>query len=347
MANRAERKIHRLLTVGKSAREIFDELTIDLFQKKVSEAERLSIFSFGLNAGLYQQMLANFVEVFHEKTPTPWGHFLVLLDKLKIKPGPEIIESVIKGAKRQERVENLSLVHSWDLLDPRFSQMRQEVEKARKQKFSDKKQMLLDKIEFYRNQRMADEERRAIRVLLKMYPDDPLVKSEFDQFQKQWARDVVARNTDENRDNRILQNPKLDTVHVKTAKILVDAMLMEAQKKPHSAYNFAIGLKMMGLAEFGLRVLQFADDNWASEWLGIELLIDCGRFVDCLNAVHELELKYADDPETTFAATYARAKALHGLGQSGPAIDLLQSIVNVRPNYRSAFTLMTEWAQDA
>lgn len=346
MANRAERKIHRLLTVGKSAREIFDELTIDLFQKKVSESERQSIFSFGLNAGLYQQMLANFVEVFHEKTPTPWSHFLVLIDKLKIKPPPEIIESVIKGARRQDRIENLSLSHSWDLLDPRFSQMRIEVEKVRKQRFSDKKQILLDKIEFYRNQRMAEEERRAIRVLLKMFPDDPMVQGEFDQFQKQWARDVVARNIDESRENRIFHNPKIDTQLRKTAKILVDAMLVEAQQKPHTSYNLAIGLKMMGLPDLGLRVLAFADNNWASEWLAIELLIDCGRFVDCLNAVHELELEYSHDPETTFAATYARAKALFGLGQRGPAIDLLQSIVNVRPNYRSAFTLMTEWAQE-
>jgi hypothetical protein len=344
LANRAERKIHRLLTVGKTPQAIFDEITIDLLQKKVNEAERLSIFNFAMNAGLYQQLLANFVEVFHEKAPTPWSHFMILLDKLKIKPSKDVIESVLKGARRQERLESLALTHAWDIFDPRFGEIRSQVEAERKQKYSDKKRMLLDKIEFYRNQRMADEERRAIRVLLKMYPDDPGIKQEFEHFQRQWARDVVARNAIETHDSRVLQRPTLEPEERKAAKIFMDAMISKAQTNASTAYNFAIGLKMMGLPEAGLKVLEMIDDSWASEWLKVELLIDCGRFVDCLNSVHELELRYSTNPEATFAATYARAKALHGLGQSGPAIDLLQSIVNIRPNYRSAYTLMTEWA---
>lgn len=344
MANRIERKIHRLLVVGKSPKNIFDELTRDLFQKKISMEERLSIFSFGLNAGLYQQLLANFVETFHEKAPVPWGHYIHLLDTLRINPNREVIESVIKGARRQKNLETLSMVRSWDRHDKRFHEFRSAIENKRRDDHDNKKQVMIEKIEFYRSQRMVDEEKRALKVLLKMFPNDIAIQEEHEKFQRQWAREIIAQNSRDVREARIVDQKKPGKRELLLIKCITDEMLRILGKDNKHAYNFAIALKTMAHPLPALKVLAMADDAWEVEWLKIELLIDSGRFIDCLNAVHDLEMRYAHDPETTFAATYARAKALNGLGQSGPAIDLLQSIVSVRPNYRSAYSLMAEWA---
>jgi hypothetical protein len=60
-----------------------------------------------------------------------------------------------------------------------------------------------------------------------------------------------------------------------------------------------------------------------------------------------MEIKYISDPETTFAVSYLRAQALQGLGQHGSALEIMQSIVRVRPNYRSAHSLILEWTEGA
>ncbi len=344
MANRIERKIHRLLVIGKTPKSVFDELTRDLFQKKISMDERLSIFNFGLNAGLYQQLLANFVETFHEKTPVPWGQYMTLLNSLSITPNKEVIESVIKGARRQNNLELLSIVTSWDRYDKRFYEFRCKIEKQRQDEHQNKKQVMIEKIEFYRSQRMMDEEKRALKVLLKMFPNDKTIQEEHEKFQRQWAREVIAQNSRDMSEARIIDQKKPDKEELLIVKCITDEMMKILSRDNKHAYNFAIALKVLAHPIPALKILALADDAWEVEWLKVELFIDSGHFIDCLNAVHDLEVCYAHDPETTFAATYARAKALNGLGQSGPAIDLLQSIVSVRPNYRSAYSLMAEWA---
>lgn len=344
MANRIERKIHRLLTVGKTSQSIFDELTVDLFQKKITIEERSSIFNFAMNSGLYQQLLSNFVETFHEKAPVPWGQYIELLDHLKVSPNREVIESVIKGARRQKNLDSLACIVSWDRYDKRFAEVRSEIEKKRKEDHDNKKQVMIEKIEFYRSQRMVEEEKRALKVLLKMFPNDPTIQEEHERFQRQWAREVIAQNSRVHHEIRLVERARPSKEELQIVKCIVDEMLRLVGKNNKQAYNFAIALKTMGHPESALKVLDFADDVWEVEWLRIDLLIDGGRFIDCLNAVHDLEVRHAHDPESTFAATYARARALNGLGQSGPAIDLLQSIVSVRPNYRSAYSLMAEWA---
>ncbi|MCB0407754.1 MAG: hypothetical protein KDD34_06070 [Bdellovibrionales bacterium] len=344
MANRIERKIQRLLLVNKPQKDIFDELVAHLFQKKISEDERNSIFNFALNAGLYQELLATFVEAFHEKIPIPWGLYIRLLKLTGVTPNKEVIESVIKGAKRQNRVDTLALATDWESLDSRFKELRITVENDRHQKYKNKKQMLLDKVEFYRSQRMVDEEKRALKILLRMFPDDKDLVREYQKFEQEWAKEVISRSASETHESKLTERIFLNAEEQKVCGSILQQMQEICSQNNNSAYNFAIGLKFMGSPEAALKILEFADDTWEVEWLKIDLLIDSGRFVDCLSQVHDIELRYANDPETTFAATYARAKALNGLGQTGPAIDLLQSIVSVRPNYRSAFTLMTQWA---
>ena len=111
-----------------------------------------------------------------------------------------------------------------------------------------------------------------------------------------------------------------------------------------AAYNLAIGLYFIELYHEALQVIRRAPESSAKDWFYLELLLRCGRYLECLDEVNQIELKYSADPESTFAATYIRAQALWGLGQTGSAIELLRSIVDIRPSYRSAHSLLNEWA---
>jgi len=82
----------------------------------------------------------------------------------------------------------------------------------------------------------------------------------------------------------------------------------------------------------------------SADWLRIELMILARKYVDALNEAATLEARYASDPEAAFAITYARARALKGLGQDELATDLLRSLVRVRPSYKSAQSLLMDWS---
>jgi thioredoxin-like negative regulator of GroEL len=99
----------------------------------------------------------------------------------------------------------------------------------------------------------------------------------------------------------------------------------------------------MELFEQARKLLEMAPSTLAVDWLYLDVLLKCRRYAEGLDALLTLERRYANDPETTFAATYARAQALAGLGQVGAAAALLKSLVSIRPGYRSAHSLLLQW----
>ena len=81
-------------------------------------------------------------------------------------------------------------------------------------------------------------------------------------------------------------------------------------------------------------------DSIERDWLLVQTLIIKRRFVEVLTLLQKIEISYSSDPETPFAANYYRAQAMIGLGQKEQAIVILQSLLNVRPNYRSTKSIL-------
>lgn len=348
MNNRIERKIQKMLKVEKKPSEVFDELTLYLFRKKITDEERVSIIQFAVNAGLDQQLLSVFVDLFHEKQVVPWNLFMDLIERQKLKPTKHVIESVIKGVRRQKREEDLSLTDKWDKHDGRFLEIRERITKKRHEEFSERKGVLLDKLSFYRAQRMIHEEEKLLKIMRRMFPADQQIRNEFENFKEVQAHEIISRNQEKGRETKtdygVLPTP-LTKDEKKFVLNLKGFILDIVKKEKHTAYNFAILFRFIGEPRLGLEILRYVPVSASADWLIIDLLIEDGQYIQCLDKVHEVELKYSMDPETTFAATYARARALNHLGQSGKAIDLLKSIIEVRPDYRSAHSLLTEWSE--
>ncbi|HEX4926005.1 MAG TPA: hypothetical protein VFV50_18070, partial [Bdellovibrionales bacterium] len=96
-----------------------------------------------------------------------------------------------------------------------------------------------------------------------------------------------------------------------------------------------------------LEALAFARPQTpASQWLELDLLLETQRYVEVLQQADRLERKYSSDPDASFSAAYARAIALHGLGERTQATTLLEGIVKVRPTYRSAHSMLLKWKDE-
>ena len=66
------------------------------------------------------------------------------------------------------------------------------------------------------------------------------------------------------------------------------------------------------------------------------------EYIQVLEECSQIEKNQIDDPEIKFALAYLKAKAFSKLGQRELARQLFQEIVNLRPTYRSAATLLRE-----
>ena len=132
---------------------------------------------------------------------------------------------------------------------------------------------------------------------------------------------------------------------------MLDAFLREGErlavKDREVASDLAMAFYFMEDYGRALEILTWAPMSVANEWFKAELLYGARRFIEAMEHLNQLEVKYSQDPETTFAVSYLRARCLKESGQATIALEILQGIVRVRPNYRSVNALLQEWTEGA
>lgn len=347
MASHLENLIRDSLQNNESPADIWHKLSLHLDDENCRAKDAVVAFNFALNAGLTRSALKTLLHWLENKRAIPWGHFIAFIDSTGQTPSKAVLASLFKGARRQEANKELILAHHWDHYDKRFSKLRAEVVEELQRKYASKKEALKEKLTFLRNQRMIDEEKKLLDRLAQVLPQDAAIRKAKEEFKERWAREIIAKSHSSTRledEKRTRRETTYTEDELLFADLLRDEMMQLAQGS-EGTYNFSIGLYFMELYSHALAVLKSGPMTPPMEWLYVELLLLNRRFIDGLEQLNQLEVKYIDDPETAFAASYLRAKAFWGLGRQAAAIDLLKSIVNVRPNYRSAHSLLSEWTE--
>jgi hypothetical protein len=338
-----ELEIRNMLLGKTSARDILDYLVPRFYDPQFSAEDRRILLAFAWNSGLYQQALDYFPDLLSKRQLIPWAWFAELLAKAKVPAAPELIESLLKGSRRQGQGLDLTLSRSWDAKIPEIARWRLDAETERKEKFAHQRQVLLEKLDFFRNEQLAEEERRLLQLLKKMFPDDRELAAREIEFAERWARHVISTHSSDaagrNETTELMWGPEV----LAAVAPMVNELKEIAAKRPELTHEFAVALLVMDLDSQAEDFLSVAAADPASDWLRAEVLLRSRRYVDCLDHLTALETKYAGDPETAFSVTYLRAQAFWYLGQPGRAIELIQTLVNIRPNYRSAASLLKQW----
>lgn len=347
MAIHAERRIQQKLKAQIPVHDILSDWLEDFNYHSPKEEECLSFFHLAYNSGQWQFLLSSLSTFLKNKWPIHWGILIEITHRQNLKLEEEIIQSVLKGARKQNLVELLVLTRSWDTQVPEVSSFRRMVIEQLEDKARSLKDTLWEKLGFLRTQRMVEEEGKLLQRMQRMYPEDQKIRTELEEFQDRWARHLLSARTEKK-----FQRWSEHTVTALNAdeKIWIDSLMegmkIYINKNPESAYNFSVGLHLMGLYEEAHAILTFAPESFEKDWLRAELLLKARHFVEVLSLSHELESKYFADPETSFATHYLRALALKGLGQNSQAIELLKSLMSIRPSYRSAHSLLSAWLED-
>ncbi len=348
LAGSIEREIRDALNRSGSADFVVDELLARWRQNLFSPDEQRAVAQFLLNAGQPGTLLGEIGRLLQDKRAVPWAQFAEALIRSRFQLSEDDVRAIAEGLTEQDGFEDLLACREADAWGQPIRDKRRNLEAKKALRLAEKKTALRERLQFFRANRMYEEEAAALGQLQALFPEDKEFKGEEEDFQIRWAREVFANRATSRTDftDEIARaRERALTPEVRNLRDLFFTRCSElARREAKWAYDLALFLTFMEFYSDAIEVLNCADPGEArAGWLRLELLILARHYVAALEEANRLEIDHAGDPEATFAVVYARARALWGLGQAAMAIDLMRSIVNVRPQYKSASSLLAEW----
>lgn len=343
-----ELQIRSLLQKKLPQKELIAKVLELIDDPSISWEDKRPLFHFLYNIGQDRAVAEALKSSFKEKSRAAFDLLIEICARANVQPSDSVLESFFKGLKKQSAFDEILAARGWDKWDARIAATREEwlehkIEKNRQFKLS-----LIEKFEFMRAERMTEQAGRELKRLLQLYPEDEQLQEMHKSFEEDWAREVLSSHMSR------LQGEALErtrTQHSTSDEEMLKSFLAAGEKlcfeRRDFAFDLAVAFWFMEDYNRALEILAYAPPGLSSEWMRAETLFEARRFVEALEQLNLLEVKYVDDPESVFAVSYLRAQCLHELGQHATALEILQSIVRVRSQYRSAHALILKWTSGA
>ena len=351
MSQALELKINKLLLEFQDGSRAADTLINQWDRNLLNQEDIIPLQRFLIHSGLYPSLLERFSIALEKEKDFQWEHYLKILDIFSSHLDDKTKEAISEGINEQS--PNLQMTYQKDsflnsILKPEVPPLE-----ALKKKLSDideeKKQETLDRIQFLKSQRLFDEEKKTLEFYSHLCPSDNITSQNlWEDYLERWANHILTHRTDSQKQQKVsdIVSKKWRQEMEEHAQPLFEQVSELAKKENKRAFDLALLFYFMDLPQKALEVLEEAPQSSSKDWLKAELLFESRLFVDLLEWLRKLELEYKEDHDIAFASSFLRAKALWELGQKSSATQLLTQILNVRPNYRYAHSLLQEWQGD-
>lgn len=284
-----------------------------------------------------------------EGAPLNWELLAESLSYLKSPPSKTLMDQILVGVSYDDAVVKLTRSKGMDKWDERIPRLREKANALKAQALVEHKSQMLSQLKILQNDRLFEQEEELLHRISKTFPDDKTVLQKFRHVAERRARELIeARRSQGQKIKFHLERPEREVVpdDVRLALTeLAPTLLDRAQNEPEAAYDIAISLLLMDFPEEARQILAFAPKTPSSQWLELELLLETGRSLEALDLCEKLGSLSDSDPDAEFSLMYARSRALWGMGHTAEAMGILQSILRIRPHFRSARSLLMEWKE--
>ena len=354
-----ETEIQRLLSAGEPLDGVIHHLIKNFSNKNLSRDEIETISIFFLHAGYYSSLCQFTLGCLSRGLIISWPHFCEALF-LSNPAIPEAVKTaIIKGADSQGQLENLARSQMLDHFDDRLAVLRQKRQSFFQQQLQKRRKEMLSTLAVLQAQGLHDEEQRLIEKFALIFPNDGQMKEIVKSQNKKRNIELVQEiKTQQGRwiPLSLYQQTDQETIEVLAC---VEASMKEALDNFPSvelAQDFAIAHVTWENYNAALNFVDWAclmdtpeevTNHHALAWLRLEILFRLRRFLEVLDEIARLEQVWGASPDFIFALLYLRAQCLWELAQRQHAIDIMESIIVVRPQYRSARIFLAEWKGEA
>lgn len=344
MSTSMELEIKHLFDAEASPEEIAARLKneVENGEQPFAPDNVISYCRFLLNAGLYTELIQLVYENLDRPSfRIPWPYFLQALSLSRNGIDADFAATLLKGIEDSKGMAEACRSKALDFYAPQFRIERADRRLRAIKSYQQSRERLLDELLTLRTQQLFEQEQQLLRKLMRMYPNDPEIAKESVGHKERQALDVLSNRRTPARPLEF-EEP-VDPRQLQLAENLLECLKRAADEDPWMAADLAIAAAMMDLWDGALELLQKAPASEDLSWLHLELLLGARHYLELLHAVGVVEHEKALDSETFFATAYLRSQALWGLGQKHAAIEVLESLLASRPNYRSGESLLGQW----
>lgn len=308
----------------------------------LSVKQKKEIFYFLYNSKQYRTFLITLRLEMTTETPTvPWTHLFSILKKYQLLSEAEISLFLNSNTSTEDftqfRINDTQLSELWN---------------ARKQKvlkdYQSKKDELIRALAFAKQQGLKEARLKTIKELSALYPNDNDILNLLSQEKEFQARQTITRISQKKEATFEHPAASKDTDEVIALRAaLLRQCLNKLKSQPESAADLVLLLYHMDLFTEALKLI---DSITAVDtkliWYEVMICIEIEQYVRGLSALHKLKSTKLDFIDQSFSIMYFHAIILNGLGHKAEAQQMLKNIIKIRPQFKSAASLLNEWEQD-
>ena len=335
-----EKSIAKHIAAGQTSSEVA--------KKIIKNSDAMEVGRFLYNAGLHKQLIQFAVKQLKNNKLVPWPFVIQSLTDHKISISESHAKILYKNMLTKTEQENSPYIFAcknWGENFQEFELFRTVfLDKLREENITTKDE-LLKSLEFVQSQGLIDEESKIINQLLEVEPDN----KEFLQLRKNLKETMALQFIRKQRQSQQnLQFQRENTLpffskDTPLKKRLLKDALEISRKYPKKTKSMAVFLYMMGWPDAGAKLLDQEPLNQETSWFYLEWLMEMKQYTACVEMAHQLLQSTDEDPEKLFFINYITAQAFYYLGEEKKAITYLNDIITVRPDYKSAQSLMEKW----
>ncbi|MBY0313939.1 MAG: hypothetical protein K2Q26_00335 [Bdellovibrionales bacterium] len=308
----------------------------------ISRKQKKEIFYFLYNAKQYKTFLTVLrLEMNSEDPMIPWTQLFTILIRVNLLNEDELAAFLSSGVSTQEFAK-FRVNHS------RLSQLWDETKQTVLLNFDQKRDELLKSLEFAKQQGLKEPRLKILNELIRNYPNDEQVLKILSQEKEFQARQVIARATSKKEmanDIRLTASPQHIDDELR-ARLLKQA-LEKVKKNPQMAVDLTVMFYHMDFYDEAFQIIE-ADRTGDVRliWYEIIISIEAEKFVRAMSAINRLKGVRLEEADSSFSMMYYHALVLHGMGHKAEALQVLRNIVKIRPQFKSAVTLLSDWENE-
>lgn len=325
--------------------QVFQRLSTTLEEgEDLLTSENVRAFcGFLLHAGLCVELI-QFVakHIMREDFEVPWPHLIEAISRTRPHIDDTLADSLLEGIDKTDMRADASRSKALDLQMPALRTERADRKLRVAKNYAKQKDSMLEQLITLRTQQLYEQEKRILSRLQKMYPRDPEVQREVQNHKERYALEILSKHSRLGPGAAFTPDMVID-VPEELKAACADMLVKYAQENPELAKDFAVAAAMLEMWDAAVAALATNPGLPGADWIQLDLLLGSRRYLDLLNALSRIEQAYSENPETFFATAYLRAQALWGLGQKHQAIEVLESLLSSRPQYRSGTSLLALW----
>lgn len=215
------------------------------------------------------------------------------------------------------------------------------------QKAMKKKQELLASARIAESEGLTQQHVQYMNELRKISPTEFNVANLISEQQKIHAESVLLRTKRRRGQKRSQQKEHLLPEESAVVEKIKSQAVQYNQSGKARPSDFAYLLRSMGEKNQAVDFIYDKDDSEKKDWELLDYLFYGRQHLSLLDHCSLLKQKYSGRPDALFSVSYVEAIAYWELGEKEKAIHLMSQISSMRPNFKSASELLSQWKEES